>query len=250
MSTEPEPLLETPDSPDEPSEPSLSAEPVQEVPGPDSPDGPTERRYRAIHGFAVASLILGGLSILSLLHVLLGLIPIAGITFAWLALKRIRRNPEEIAGIGFARWGMRLSMGFWLIGSGWLIYQYYTEAPAGYKPVAYKTLQPPPDEKEFRIPTQAEDLDKQQIFVHGYMFRARQQTGITEFVLVDDRGACSFCAPKPKVTQLIRVKLKNGLKADFTTYPIGVGGEFTVHKNPNEKGMGGLIYMIEADILR
>ena len=173
MSTEPERLLENPDSPGEQLEPLITAELGEDAPNPDSSGEPTERRYRAIHGFAVTSLILGALSILSLLHVLLAVIPIAGITFAWLALKRIQRNPEEIAGIGFARWGMRLSIGLWLVGTGWLAYEYCTEAPPGYKPVAYKTLQPPRDETEFRIPTAAEDLDKQQIFVHGYMFRAR-----------------------------------------------------------------------------
>ena len=105
MSTEPEPLLETPLSPDEPLQPPLSAEPVQEVPSPDAPDEPIERRYHAIHGFAVASLILGGLSILSLLHVLLGLIPIAGIAFARLAMKRISTQSGGDRGAWFCPLG-------------------------------------------------------------------------------------------------------------------------------------------------
>ena len=55
---------------------------------------------------------------------------------------------------------------------------------------------------------------------------------------------------KPKVTQLILVRLKEGLSTDFTTSPVDIGGEFSVHKDPKEKGMGGLVYLIEADFLR
>lgn len=210
-----------------------------------------ERKYRAVNGFAVASLVFGVLSALTLVGWSMAVFPIAGILMAWLAFRRFRRNPEEQTGRSFAKWGLSLSIGLWSVGYGYLTYLYYTAAPPGYLPISYKALQPDPTLPDELVPPLAEELhkNKQRVFVRGYMFRARQRSGIKEFVLVDDPGACSFCAPKPKVTQLILVKLKGSLRTDFTTHMVGVGGEFSLHKEP-EKEMGGLYYKIEADVIK
>ena len=176
----------------------MSTEPLTLIDAADSPDEVVGRRYRAIQGLAVSSFVLGVLSIVVVLSKWFGVIPAAGIALGWLAMRQIRRNPEETAGTDFARWGMGLSIGFWVIGSGWHVYEYYNEVPPGYQKISYKTLQPASDEKEFRIPSAAEDLDQQKVFIQGFMFRARKQTNLKEFALVDDRGACSFCAPSRK----------------------------------------------------
>ena len=217
--------------------------------GAGGPAGP-EPKYRAINGFAVASLVFGGLSILTVVYWAMAVVPLAGIALAWLAFRRFRKNPEEQTGLMFAKLGLGLSLGLWLFGYSYQLYTYFTAAPPGYKPISYKLLQPDPSIQDERIPPAAEDLDKEKVFIHGYMFRARQRTNMREFVLVDDPGACAFCAPKPKATQLILVKLQGNLRTEFTTHLIGVGGEFTVHKDPREEGMGGLVYKIEADCLR
>jgi hypothetical protein len=215
-------------------------------------------KYRAVNGYAVASLVLGVLSLLTLVYWALAVVPLAGIALAWLAFRRFRRNPEEQTGLVFAKLGLGLSIGLWAFGYGYQLYLYVTAAPPGYMPISYKTLQPDPGIEDERVPPAAEDLDKRKVFIRGYMFRASQRTNIREFVLIDDPGACNFCAPKPKPTQLILIKLEGNLRTEYTTHMIGVGGVFTVHQgtkdDDKEKGkdkeMRGLVYKIEADCLR
>lgn len=230
--------------------------------------------YRAVTGLGVASLVLGVLSVLSCLHWAWGLIPAAGIITGWIAWRQILRTPEEVTGASFAKWGVVLSASVWAVGSIWLTYLSYTQAPPGYKVVSYADLQlPPGSPPEMLVPPKAEELDGERIFIRGYMVPGRRQSGITRFFLSDDPGVCSFCAPKPKITQLVEVKLLNDLEAEFTTHLIGVGGKFRVETgkpkkksdedqptrtSPNdkagqpaaEKPSGGALYQLEADYLR
>ena len=228
----------------------MSTEPLTLIDAADSPDEVVGRRYRAIQGLAVSSFVLGVLSIVVVLSKWFGVIPAAGITLGWLAMRQIRRNPEETAGTDFARWGMGLSIGFWVIGSGWHVYEYYNEVPPGYQKISYKTLQPASDEKEFRIPSAAEDLDQQKVFIQGFMFRARKQTNLKEFVLVDDRGACSFCAAQAESDPADPSETQGRPKHRLHDFPRRHRWRILRPQGPQEKGMGGLVYLIEADFLR
>src|SRR5690242_20614145 len=64
--------------------------------------------YRALSTAAVASLVLGVLSILTLLDWWLGLIPFAGVILGIVALRKIRKQPEEYTGRGVAVVGIIL----------------------------------------------------------------------------------------------------------------------------------------------
>ena len=240
--------------------------------GKPSQPGKKPRRYRAISPLAVLSLACGMLSALAVLAWVWGVFPLAGIVLGWIALRRIRRTPEEITGAGFAKAGVILSAVFWTAGYSYLTYLYFTQAPPGYKPVSYAMLLLPPGAPPGQlVPPSAEELDGERVYIRGYMVPGRQQSGIKRFFLCDDPGVCSFCAPKPKVTQLIEVKLINDLEAEYTTYPVGVGGKFRVETGkpkkktedkpddtarlkpgqvPPEKPGGGVLYQLEADYLR
>jgi hypothetical protein len=252
--------------------------PLQDIPAAEGlqPEAAQQqlRGYRAVTGLGVASLVLGLLSALSFLHWVWGLVPAAGIVTGWIAWRRISRTPEEITGASFAKWGMILSAATWALGTTWLTYLYFTQAPPGYKVVSFADLQPPPGSPpEVLFPPSAEQLDGERVFIRGYMVPGRRQSGITRFFLNDDPGVCSFCAPKPKITQLIEVILTNDLEAEFTSHLIGVGGKFRVEtgkskkKTENEqaartstnakagqpspeKPSGGVLYQLEADYLR
>jgi hypothetical protein len=206
---------------------------------------PTTVQYRALCPIAVASVALGGLSILTVFSWYLAAIPLVGIWLGWKALQKIRQAPNEWTGLGIARTGISLSVGLWTIGYGWLIFAQASEIPYGYQRVSYETLQPNPDIPTELIPQSAHDMQDKRVYVRGFMQPRRQQTGIKEFILVPANGECPFCIPNPKRTEMIRVFLQGDLETIYTTHQIGVGGRFQV--DPADPS--GIPYGIDADFL-
>jgi len=212
-----------------------------------------EAGYRAVSGLAVWCLIAGLLSSLTFFHWWLAAIPVGAITLGWVAVRRIRRNPLEMAGLGIVRCGIGLAVGFWIIGYGWLTYQLRNWVPPGYRPIKFALLQPDANDIEQKIPEEAVNLDRLDVFVRGYMVPGKQRSGLKEFVLSEDQGDCQFCKPMPRKTQLIKVKLRPPLSVPYTGRMIGVGGKFTAlfdPKDPKRAELGGLVYQIEADFVR
>jgi hypothetical protein len=212
-----------------------------------------EGGYQALSGLAVWCLILGVASGLTFLGWALAIIPVAAITLGWFALGRIRRNPQEMSGTAIAWTGMGLAVGLWALGSAWLIYQARHWVPPGYKEITYSLLQPAGDDIEQKVPQEAVNLDRQKVFISGFMVPGKRQTGLKEFTLSEDQGDCAYCKPIPRTTQLIKIKMKQPQTATYTTRAIGVGGEMTVvedPKDPKRVELGGLVYQIEADYLQ
>jgi hypothetical protein len=203
-------------------------------------------RYRALCPPAVASIVVGALSILSVFHWSLGLVPLAGIVLGWRAVQRIRQAPDEWTGLGLARVGIGLSAGLWIVGYGWLLFARVSEVPYGYERVSYEMLQPDPNAPAEPVPQSALDMQDKRVFIRGYMKPVRRQTGIKEFTLCPSNGECPFCTPNPKRTEMIRVLLQGDLEAVYTTHQIGVGGRFQV----DASSPSGIPYSLEADYLR
>src|SRR5215813_13146043 len=111
--------------------------------------------YRALSTAAVASLILGLLSILALLDWWLALIPFAGVILGFVALRTIRNQPQEYTGRGAAIAGIALGILFCVGGFGRLGYIHATEVPTGYERVDYSLLQPQPEDPPNSIPPEA-----------------------------------------------------------------------------------------------
>jgi hypothetical protein len=208
-------------------------------------------RYRAVCASAVVGTVLGVLSILTALHWMLAVIPLAGILVSWRALRRIRLAPDEWTGLNIARLGLGLSIGMWMFGYGWLLFAATNEVPWGCQRVTWEHLQPDPRNPVEWIPQSAHDLHEKSVFIKGYMQARRQQQGIKEFVLCPANGDCPFCVPNPRPTQMIRVVLQGDLEAIYTTRLIGVAGKFSVDTDP--RGMptdpSGVPYSLEADYL-
>ena len=120
--------------------------------------------YRALSTAAVASLVLGVMSIVAFLDWWLALIPIVGITLGIVGLRKIRRQPQEYTGRGVAIAGMLLGLLFWFGGFGRLAYIRATEVPPGYERVDYSQLQPQPDDPPNSIPPEAKALGRQKDF--------------------------------------------------------------------------------------
>jgi hypothetical protein len=209
-----------------------------------------QTRYQALSGLAVGSLGFGLVSVLSIVSWLFVFAAAAGVLLGWLALRQIRLNREEMTGVEMAWAGIAASVILCSGGFAWNIYMSYFSVPAGYEPISFKMLQPDPAKPDQRVSDDAEMLDKRKVFIRGYMQPGRQKGGFKEFILVDDPGSCSFCTPTPRPTQLIRVKLAGSLKVNYTARLVAVGGEFSVHTDPREEGLGGLVYQIDADRVR
>ena len=174
--------------------------------------------YRWLNPWAVASVVFGLLSISTVLGWKLVLIPLVGISLGVLALRQIIRAGEEMLGFRVAVAGIALSVVMWGAGYGRLIYVYRTQAPPGYRPISYDDLHTDPAKPDGQIPKLAFDLVESRVFIKGYMYPGRQQTGITEFLLCRDNGVCPYCKPNPDPTDLVQVKLASGMEANFTTH--------------------------------
>ncbi len=213
------------------------------------PAKPREFRYRILPGLAVSSTVLGVLSMLSFLSWAFAVIPVAGFAMGWVAMRRIRKAPEEVGGIRYAQWGMALSALLGVAGTGTVTYLYYTQAPPGYRAISFAQLRPDP-RTPTRLPDIVNDLEEKKVFIRGYMVPGRQRVGIKAFILVGSIAHCRFCGPRPQPTDMIEVVLTHDLELDYTTQMIGVGGRFTAKPDPLHRNFGGVAYQIEADVIR
>jgi hypothetical protein len=208
--------------------------------------------YRALSSLAVASTVLGTLSLSTALAeawtTWLGLtvIPLAGLILGWRALQQIRKAPDEWTGLRLAKTGIWLSAGLWVIGSCIAWKSNSSEVPYGYQVVSYEMLQPDPSKPTMPIPQSALDMHDKKVYIKGYMQPRRQQTGIKEFILCPTNGQCQFCIPSPKRTEMIRVVMQGDLDASYTTNLIGVAGRFRI--NPDDPQ--GIFYGLDADYVR
>jgi hypothetical protein len=206
--------------------------------------------YRAVDACAVFSLLFGVGSIVTILDWSLALVPVAGIVLGVLALRRIRQSPMEMVGASLAYFGIALSVVLWACGYARLAYVHYWQPPAGYVPTTFSALQPDPRDPQQRVSEEARMLDQRNVYLRGRMHPGRHQTGIREFFLLEDSGANPFVPPRKRATQIVRVVVKPPRKVDFVSYEVGVAGKLSVYETDAKNEMGGLVYKIEAEVVR
>ena len=227
---------------------SILSEQVHHDQAGESPDSALYVQYRALNGLAVLSGVLGVLSIAALLDWTLGVIPFGGMVIGLLALRRIRSNPTEYTGENFALAGTLLSAAF-LVG-GWtrLGYVYATEVPEGYQRISYDTLQPDTNVKNQTVPPAALELDGKRVFIKGYVFQPTggYVSGLKEFMLVRDRGECCF-GGNPKMTDMILVRMQDGLEGTFDMRVRRLAGTFHIQPNDALNNLGSAVYQLDAD---
>lgn len=208
-------------------------------------------QYRALSSLAVVSGVLGVLSASAMLDWSLFVIPVVGIVAGAVALKKIRANPAEYTGEGFALAGSVLSMVFLVAGASWLSYSYATEVPEGHQRISYDLLQPDAKTPNQIIPPSAQELDGKKVFIKGYVYQPSggHTTGLKQFVLVRDKGQCCF-GGNPKLTDMILVKLRGSLSAEFNMRVVKLAGDFHVSPAAGVDGLGGVVYQLDADYLK
>jgi len=200
-------------------------------------------RYRAVSLLASTSLGVALLSVVAPFHWSLWTIPAAGITLGLLALRQIRKAPEEWTGRGVAWAGIGLSLGLLVFSVCWTVLRSWQEVPYGYQVVTYEMLHAGRGQ---RIPPEVFDLQDQKVFVRGYMMPTRRQTRLKQFVLCPAIPGCPFCTPDPKPTEMIFVRLVGDLEAHQTTDMRRLGGKFLI----DSTGRSGFPYQLEADYLK
>jgi hypothetical protein len=202
-------------------------------------------RYRALNPLAVTSTVLGALSIVTMLHWALAVVPLAGIVTGWIAWKQIRKAPDEWIGATLVQVGIGLSAALWLLGYLCIYVRSCEKIPYGYESITYAMLQPDPMKPTEPIPQTAIDMNDKKVYMEGYMQSRRTLTGIKEFILCPTNGDCPFCTPSPRPTEKVRIVLQGDLEATYTTHLIGVAGRFKI--DPNDAN--GIPYVLEADYL-
>lgn len=208
-------------------------------------------RYRALNSAAVASAVLGVLSVLCFLGWFLAVVPFFGLLLGLFATRQIKSRGDEFVGLGLARTGVVLSAGLWAAGWGALGYRYVTEVPDGFDRISYSQLQPAdPSARLIAPPESAVVLNGKKVFIKGYMYPDQRSYDIQSFLLCRDKGDCCF-GGNPKVTDRVQIHLPPGKTIDYTQRQIDVWGEFVVADSAASNGLGGgVIYHLKATDFR
>lgn len=208
------------------------------------------RQYRALSTLAVVSFVAGVLSGVTFLGWTLAAIPMVGIVAGVLALRQIRANPDGYTGEHFALVGTLLCGLLWAGGWSRLAYVHATEVPPGYERISYDDLQVDPDNPGSFPPEKAVELNGKNVFIKGYVYQPTggQTSGLKRFILVRDKGQCCF-GGNPKITDMIEVRLKGGLEAEFNMQPRKLAGTFHIGAGQSMHGLTGALYHLEADHL-
>jgi hypothetical protein len=216
----------------------------------DQPEG--YEHYRAMSGSAVVSVLLGVVSIVSLLpdFWILKVIPALGVIAGVTALVRIRRRSDELSGRKVALVGTFLSLAMLVAGTAWSAIVYATEIPdPKYQRIDYSMLKHPDEAKKNAISPAAQALDGKEVFLKGYMFPTQHQTGIVKFVLCRDNGDCCFGNEPPR-SDMVLVELKKPLQATFSTGIRKVAGTFRIEGNHLGEENLDVLYRLEADYIK
>ncbi len=206
--------------------------------------------YRALSRPAVASLVLGVLSLAALLFPTLLILPAAGVLLAGIAIRSIKRYPDEWSGLTIARLGYALC-GLMLVGGIALHATVYAmEVPEGFQRISFYDLQPDDDQPDMPIPSEAVNLDGQKVFIKGYVYPDGQQSNIKRFVLVPDRGTCCF-GGQPKLTDMIEVTLRDPHRIRYSYQLRKLAGTLRVDTRLKPvSGLGGVYYQLDAEYVQ
>lgn len=205
--------------------------------------------YRPVPVAAPVSLCLGICSALALLGPFGVGVSLMGVAVGWQTLRRIRRAEGELGGRTLARAGFSASLAFLMVGSSLQAYHYRTEVPEGFRRVNFAQEISKPQfviDKlgNQRVPPEVQALAGQKIFLKGYMYPTRQTEKLTEFILVKDNQQCCF-GGQPALTDMIHVRLSDGLTMDYTDGLVSVAGEFRIADTP-PSGPLSPIYVMET----
>jgi hypothetical protein len=201
-------------------------------------------KYKPICPTAILSLLFGLAAVIAAFTTpdvgwAFAAVPAIGFILGNRALWSIRRY--DMTGKPAARIGVVLSTLALFAGAAYYSYYLRTEVPPEYVRVDYEVLQNGGAEG---VAKSVEGLNGKKVYLKGYMYPTNQNTGIKRFVLCRDNGTCCF-GGKPKLTDMVEVKLKDPLTSDLTSSLRGVGGTFRVANEKAPGELGTIIYHLD-----
>ena len=208
-------------------------------------------QYRALSMLAVATLVLAVLSLSALVMPILLVIPALGIFLGAIAIFKIKRNSDQLSGMGIAHVGFFSCVALLLGGSVFHSYIYATEVPDGYERISFQVLQP--SDPRFPVPESAVELDGKQVFIKGYVHPSSgngARENLKQFVLVPDMGTCCF-GEQPKLTDMIEVTLQDPHRVNYSFARRKLAGTLKVstQKKP-VSGLDGVYYQLDAFVVK
>jgi len=205
-----------------------------------------EDQYRAIGALSVASFVFGLLSFVALFAGFLLILPVLGLLFGTLSLRKIIAMPTIMGGLRLTVAGMILSFLFGCMGIWWQYYSFYHLTPSGYTELTFYDLAVGASDA---IPNEIAALDGQKVFVKGYMLPDKRQDNIEKFGLVEKITSSVYAGPTPHPTDTIIVEIKTGQKIDYRgSKLIRIGGTLRVRRDYDYQEKHP--YTIEADTVR
>lgn len=207
-------------------------------------------QYRALSMAAVVTLVFGIVSLAGLVFPVLLWIPLVGIGFGVVALRRLSRQRDELTGRRAALTGLVLSV--LCFGGGVAIATtiYVTEVPKDYERIGFFELQPDKRRPNLPVSQRALDLNGKKVFIKGYIYPDDRSSDLKKFVLVPDMGTCCF-GGQPKLTDMMEVTLTDPLRTRFSFRRRKLAGILRVNTELKEiSGLTGVYYQLEADYIR
>ena len=211
-----------------------------------------EGSYRAVAGTAIAAAVTAALSPLAFFDWSLAVVPAVGIVLGAMAYRTIAQRPDVFIGRPLAIGAIVLSAVSLVAGLITLSRAYAAELPDGYERLNYGLLQPLPGDPSDMVPDTARTMDGRNVLLKGYIYPGKQQTGITQFLLVRDQGDCCF-GGNPKITDRVLVQLKDPSHPkgiDFSSRLTKIAGRFVIRPMGAPGMDGGVLYHLEDAFAR
>ena len=208
--------------------------------------------YRSVSKAAVLSFLCAFTGLTGLVFPALLLFAFSAIGFGLLALRNIRRYPDELTGKVAATVGLILGSGLMVGGTAMHSYIYATEVPPGYERISFNDLETVESAAYGQPPQFPTELDGKRIFVKGYVHPGVAEIGeLKTFVLVPDMGTCCF-GGQPDLTDMIEVKIVGEQGVRYSRTKRKLAGTFKVSTRVKKVagGLQGGYYSLEADYVK
>ena len=188
-----------------------------------------EFAYKPIPPLAPVSVLLGICALSGLLSPLGLVFAVFGVVLGFVALRQIDDSDSGLGGGKLAMAGMLTSMVLLVSGVALHIYWYQTEVPTGYQRISFGLDISKKgfinEEGQGRVHDDIAALDGKSLFLKGYMYPGTQLDDLSTFLLCRDNGDCCF-GGQPKLTDMIKVKMKGDLRAYHMQHLVSVAGVF------------------------